>query len=154
MKYYKPLVKSFSDEVLFVLEQQKQDANFSKYIRTILTERYLDESVTITSLIKKFKNISVFQTDLLWDTISLKLTISPIIELKQAYDLIEHMPIDYLVRITQNCKHESLKEYAKIVCYNKQLELEEELGIDKIDYEKYKDDEASIKKKRVKQVKR
>ena len=88
MKYYKPLVKSFSDEVLFVLEQQKQDANFSKYIRTILTERYLDESVTITSLIKKFKNISVFQTDLLWDTISLKLTISPIIELKQARHMI------------------------------------------------------------------
>ena len=152
----KPVVKNFSEEVLFALESQKQDEKFTKYVRTILTERYLDDKVTISSLVKRFKraNITSFQKDLLWDTISLKLTISPIIELKQAYDLIEHMPIDYLVRITQNCKHESLKEYAKIVCYNKQLELEEELGIDKIDYEKYKDDEALIKKKRVKQVKR
>lgn len=154
MKYYKPLVKNFPDEVLFALEQQKQDANFSKYVRTILTERYLDESVTITSLIKKFKNISTFQTDLLWDAISLKLATSPIVELKQAYNLIEYMPIDYLVRITQNCKHEPLKERAKIVCYDKQLKLEEELGLDLIDYEKYAEDEATTKKEAAVKVKR
>ena len=32
----KPLVKIFSEEVLFTLESQKQDKKFTKYVRTIL----------------------------------------------------------------------------------------------------------------------
>ena len=145
----KPLVKNFSEEVLFALESQKQDEKFTKYVRTILTERYLDDKVTISSLVKRFKraNITSFQKDLLWDTISLKLATSPIVELKESYNIIDNMPIDYLVRVTQNCLHPSLKEYARVVCYEKQLKMEEELGLDPVDYEKYEEDEVIIKRK-------
>lgn len=98
----KTLVKNFSEEVLFTLESQKQDKKFTKYVRTILTERYLDDKVTISSLTKRFKrtNITSFQKDLLWDTISLKFATSQIVELKESYNIIDNMPIDYLVRVT------------------------------------------------------
>lgn len=142
----KPLVKNFSEEVLFTLESQKQDEKFTKYVRAILTGRYLDDKVTISSLAKRFKraNITSFQKDLLWDTISLKFATSPIVELKESYNIIDNMPIDYLVRVTQNCLHPSLKEYARVVCYEKQLKMEEELGLDPVDYEKYEEDEVII----------
>ena len=145
----KPLIKKFSEEVLFVLEKQKQDEKFTRYVRAILTERYLDDKVTISSLAKRLKkaNKTPFQTDLLWDTISLKFATAPIVELKESYNIIDNMPIDYLVRVTQNCPHPSLKEYARVVCYEKQLKMEEELGLDPVDYEKYEEDEVIIKRK-------
>ena len=147
----KPLVKNFSEEVLFTLESQKQDEKFTKYVRAILTGRYLDDKVTISSLAKRFKraNITSFQKDLLWDTISLKFATSPIVELKESYNIIDNMPIDYLVRVTQNCKYEALKEYARAVCYEKQLKMEEELGLDPVDYEKYEEDNQVLIKRKV-----
>lgn len=142
----KPLIKRFSEEVLFALEKQKQDEKFTRYVRIILTERYLDDKVTISSLAKRLKkaNKTPFQTDLLWDTISVKFATSPIVEVKESYNIIDNMPIDYLVRVTQNCKHEPLKEYARAVCYEKQLKMEAELGLDPVDYEKYEEDEVII----------
>ena len=59
------------------------------------------------------------------------------------------MPIDYLVRVTQNCKYEALKEYARAVCYEKQLKMEEELGLDPVDYEKYEEDNQVLIKRKV-----
>ena len=147
----KPLIKKFSEEVLFVLEKQKQDEKFTRYVRAILTERYLDDKVTISSLAKRLKkaNKTPFQTDLLWDTISLKFATSPIVEVKESYNIIDNMPIDYLVRVTQNCKHEPLKEYARAVCYEKQLKMEAELGLDPVDYEKYEEDNQVLIKRKV-----
>lgn len=147
----KPLIKKFSEEVLFVLEKQKQDEKFTRYVRTILTERYLDDKVTISSLAKRLKkaNKTPFQTDLLWDTISVKFATSPIVEVKESYNIIDNMPIDYLVRVTQNCKYEPLKEYARAVCYEKQLKIEAELGLDPVDYEKYEEDNQVLIKRKV-----
>ena len=147
----KPLVKNFSEEVLFTLESQKQDEKFTKYVRAILTGRYLDDKVTISSLAKRFKraNITSFQKDLLWDTISLKFATSQIVELKESYNIIDNMPIDYLIRVTQNCLHPSLKEYARVVCYEKQLKIEAELGLDPVDYEKYEEDNQVLIKRKV-----
>lgn len=149
MRRKKPLVKNFPEEVLYVIENQKQDEKFTRYVRAILTERYLDENVTISALVKKFKkaNITPFRTDLLWDMISLKFATSPIVEVKECYNIIDNMPIDYLVRVTQNCYHSDIKEYARVVCYEKQLKMEEELGLDPVDYEKYEEDEVIIKRK-------
>lgn len=147
----KPLIKRFSEEVLFALEKQKQDEKFTRYVRIILTERYLDDKVTISSLAKRLKkaNKTPFQTDLLWDTISVKFATSPIVEVKESYNIIDNMPIDYLVRVTQNCKHEPLKEYARAVCYEKQLKMEAELGLDPVDYEKYEEDNQVLIKRKV-----
>lgn len=141
---YKPLVKSFSDNALFALEQQKKDEPFSKYVRSVILERYLDQTVTPATLAKKLSTRNPFQKDLLWDAISLKLMSAPIVEMNQAMKLVDQMPIDYLVRIGQNARQEPLKQYAKIVCYEKQLELEEQLGLDPIDYEKFEEDERVI----------
>lgn len=141
---HRPFIKDFSEEVLYALESQKRDEKFSQYAKSILLERYLDQSVPLTTLIKKIKTTNTFKTDVLWDAISMKLMTSPLVEMKQATVIIDHMPIDYLVRISQHAMQEPLKQYASVVCYEKQLELEKELGLDEIDYEKFAQDELVV----------
>lgn len=141
---YRPRIKDFPEEALFALEKQKQDEQFSRYTKSILLERYSDQSVPLTALVKKMKTHNTFKMDVLWDAISMKLMTTPLVEMKQATVLIDHMPIDYLVRVSQHAMQEPLKQYASVVCYEKQLELEKELGLDEIDYEKFAQDELVV----------
>lgn len=141
---YGPRIKDFPEEALFALEKQKQDEKFSRYVKSILLERYSDQTIPLTTLVKKMKTPNPFKTDVLWDAISMKLMTSPLVEMKQATVIIDHMPIDYLVRISQHAIQEPLKQYASVVCYEKQLELEKELGLDEIDYEKFAQDELVV----------
>lgn len=119
MKHQKPLVKNFPDYALIALEKQKQDKKFSKYVHAILLDRYLEETVTINTLAKKFQHAGQFQADLLWDAISLKLINTKIVELKNAAKLIDYMPIDYVVRVSQHALQEPLKQYASVKFYEK-----------------------------------
>lgn len=146
MKKYKPKVKDFHEQALIILVEQKQDEKFTKYVKKVLKERYLSDDVTLHDLSKKIHlSKNGFQKDILWESISTKLLIekddSQII---RAYYLMEEMPIDNLVQLTQYAENTKIREQAKKICHQKERQLEEELGLDMIDFEKYEQDEQEF----------
>ena len=62
--------------------------------------------------------------------------------------LIEILPIDYIVKLTQNAISPQMKSHAQKVCYEKQLQLEE-LGLEFIDHKKYEQDNIEEEKKEI-----
>lgn len=145
MKRYKPKVKDFHEQALLILVQQKQDEKFTRYVKAILLERYLSENVSLKELSKKLsKSGNDFQKQILWDAINAKLLVekdnSQII---RAYHLMEQMPIDNLVQLTQKAENPNVKKQAQKICREKELELEIELDLETIDYEKYEQDNVT-----------
>lgn len=143
MKRYKPKVKEFPEQALFILVQQKQDENFTRYVKSILLERYLSDSVSLKELAKKLASSkNDFQTQILWDAISTKLLVeNDSSQMIRVYRMIEQMPIDNLVQLTQKATDEKIKVQAEKICRQKERQLEEELNLDLIDYEKYEQDD-------------
>lgn len=143
MRRFKPKVRDFNDQAIIILEKQKNDKNFTRYAKAILTERYLGDNISLYELSKKLnKSRSDFQKEILWDVITTKLLVEKnSSEIIRIYYVIEKLPIDYLVKLSQEASDSLVKERAEKVCYEKQLELEKELGLDTIDYEKYLQDE-------------
>lgn len=146
MRRRKPRVKDFTDQAIIILEKQKHDDNFTRYARAILTERYLEDSVSFYDLSKKLnKSRSKFQKEILWGAITTKLLVEEnCSEIIRIYNAIEKLPIDNLVKLSQKAIDPLIRGKAEKICYEKQLELEEELGLDKIDYEKFLQDDLEI----------
>lgn len=146
MKYYKPKIKDFPDQALIILESQKKDPVFTTYVKAILKERYLNQSVTLEELNKKLHQTrSTLQQEIIWEVLSIKILKAKEEDTLRSCRLIDSMPIDHLVKVTQLSENKAIKEYAKKVCYKKQLALEEELGMDDIDMDKWQQDLEEIK---------
>lgn len=146
MKYYKPKIKDFPDQALIILESQKKDPVFTTYVKSILKERYLHQSVTLEELNKKLHQTrSSLQQEIIWEALSIKMLKAKEEDTVRSCRLIDSMPIDHLVKVTQLSENNAIKAYAKKVCYKKQLVLEEELGMDDIDLDKWQQDLEELK---------
>lgn len=147
MRKYKPKVKDFHEQALLILVQQKQDERLTRYVRTILLERYLSEDVSLKELSQKnATSKSDFQKQIIWDAISAKLLVeNDNSQIIRAYHLIEQMPIDNLVQLIQKSENYNIREHAEKICHQKEKELETELNLDRIDYEKYEQDDLFYK---------
>lgn len=142
MRRCKPRVKDFPDQALVILVNQKQDEKFTKYVKAILLERYLSENMSLQELSKRvISSKSDFQKQILWETISSKLlTEKDNSQIIRACHLMEKMPIDNLVPLTQQAQNEQIKSQAQQICRQKERKLEEELELDDDIYDKYEQD--------------
>lgn len=148
MKRYKPKIKDFPDQALIILVEQKQDEKFTKYVKTILLERYLSETVTLEDLSKKLTATkSDFQKEILWEAVKTKLLVEKENDkMIRAIYLMEKMPIDILVQLTQQALNPLIKSQAQKICRQKERALEEDLQLSMMDYEKYAQDEIEEQK--------
>lgn len=142
MKKYKPKVKDFHEQALLILVQQKQDEKFTRYVKAILSERYLSEQVSLKDLSKKVAaSKNDFHKKILWSAISTKLLVEKDNnQIIRAYHLMKQMPIDDLVQLTQKAENPNIKAQAKEICRQKEQEIEAELDLEMLDYEKYEQD--------------
>lgn len=151
MRKPKPRLKDYADQAIVILEKQKDNKIFTRYAKAVLSERYLSEDMSIERLGKKaLKSRSDFEKEIIWDALTTKLLVTEeekvsIMELH----LIEILPIDYIVKLTQNAISPQMKSHAQKVCYEKQLRLEEELGLGFIDHQKYEQDNIEEEKKEI-----
>lgn len=148
MRKRKLRLRNCQDQAIVILEQQTKDINFTRYAKAVLSERYLSENMSLEKLGKKAqKSRSDFEKEIIWDAITTKLLVTEdekvsIMELH----ILEKLPIDYVAKLTQQAISQKMKKYAQKVCYEKQLELEEKLGLEIIDYQKYEQDNIEEEK--------
>lgn len=149
MKVHKPKLKDFPDQALIILVNQKQDKKFTKYVKAILLERYLSENMNLQELSKKvMSSKSDFQKEILWEAISSKLLVEKDNnQIIRACYLMEKMPIDNLIPLTQHAQNLQVKSQAQKICRQKEIRLEEELDLDFTYYDKYEQDEKYIETK-------
>lgn len=143
MRKRKPRLRDYQDQAIVILEQQTKDKNFTRYAKAVLSKRYLSEDISLDKLYLKLKKSkSDFEKEIIWDAITTKLLVEQDLRnVMKANNLImEKLPIDYLVKLTQNAIDPQIRSHAKKVCYEKQLELEQELGLEIIDHEKFEQD--------------
>lgn len=143
MRKRKPRLRDYQDQAIVILEQQTKDKNFTRYAKAVLSKRYLSEDISLDKLYLKLKKTkSDFEKEIIWDAITTKLLVEQDLRnVMKANNLImEKLPIDYLVKLTQNAIDPQIRSHAKKVCYEKQLDLEQELGLEIIDYEKFEQD--------------
>ena len=114
MRKPKPRLKDYADQAIVILEKQKDNKIFTRYAKAVLSERYLSEDMSIERLGKKaLKSRSDFEKEIIWDALTTKLLVTEeekvsIMELH----LIEILPIDYIVKLTQNAISPQMKSYA------------------------------------------
>lgn len=133
MKAYKPKIKDFPEQALLVLEKQKKDQTFSKYVKTILMERYLSNSVQLKDLHKKLKTTkNTLQKDALLAAITTRLLTAEQSQIVRAYQIMEEMSVDELLPLIKS-NNKDIKDYAKNLATKHQLQLEEELSLDLLD---------------------
>lgn len=151
MRKRKPRLKDYQDQAIVILEQQTKDKNFTRYAKAVLSKRYLSEDISLDKLYLKLKKTkSDFEKEIIWDAITTKLLVEQDLRnVMKANNLImEKLPIDYLVKLTQNAIDPQIRSHAKKVCYEKQLDLEQELGLEIIDHEKFEQDFEQDNRKR------
>ena len=139
MSKYQKRLELLRDQELLLLEEQKNSEKFSSYIKAILTRRYLNKQITLDSLVTKLeKSSNDFQKNIIWSVLSIRfIKEEKDEEIKKVYHVIQQMPIEYLARLSEEASSKYLKEKANELFYQKQLELEEELGLSQLEYEKW-----------------
>ncbi len=137
MKKNNQRLKLLQEQALINLEKKKHDEKLTRYIKTILIERYLNRNLSLEDLIaKQQKAIDKFHEEVLWDAMSIRILSESKLTNQISY-LLQEMPIDYIVRISQEAQNEDIANLANQVCYEKQLDIEETLKLEELEYIKW-----------------
>ena len=116
-------MKKWNDEALLVVAEETNDENMKKYIKTILVDRYAD-SVSILDLYKKIRANKNIRNDILWSSITAKLVKEGLFEINLIADVMNDMPMDYIVYVYILSPNVYIKYLAYKIGHEKQEEYE------------------------------
>lgn len=139
----KPRLTDLNPKALIALVKQKKDEKFTQCVKEILVEKELQGSKTLPELLKE---LTASKDNLLRQIKQEVITLRLIGEeddrnIIMADYLIEKLPIDNLVQLSQRANNPNIKLKANQICRKLEEKLEEELNIGHIAHEKYNLDE-------------